>query len=130
MIKIAGLRTLSDRLARLDMIETEQVALANAGQMLQEAIQDTLSSTSGSDHAVPWRQTGTLQSSIGYHSDATGAVVGSDDPAAVDQELGTSNIPPRPFLSPTAAAHAQGIAQQVAQSIATVLRDATTDAAS
>jgi len=127
MIRIAGLRALSDRLARLDMTVTQQAALENAGRTLQEAIQDTLSTVPGGDHSSPWRRTGTLQSSIGYRADATGAVVGSDDPVAVDQELGTSNIPPRPFLSTTAAARARDIVHQIAQPIAIAIREATKD---
>lgn len=124
MIRIAGLRALSDRLAHLDMTQTQQAALDQAARMLQETIQNSLSTAPGGDHTTPWRQTGTLQSSIGYRSDATSAAIGSDDTVAVDQELGTRNIPPRPFLSTAAAAHAEEIATQVARSVAIAIRDA------
>ncbi len=129
MIRIAGLRALSDRLARLDMTQTQQAALDQAARMLQETIQNSLSTAPGGDHTTPWRRTGALQSSIGYRSDATSAVIGSDDPVAVDQELGTRNIPPRPFLSTAAAARAEEIANQVARSVASAIRDAAKDSA-
>ena len=128
MIRIAGLRALSDRLARLDMARTQQAALEQAAQTLRDAVRDALSTPPGGDHATPWRRTGSLQSSIEHRSDATTAVVGSDDPVAVAQELGTSRIPPRPFLAPTAAAHAQGVAHQVAAAVAGAIGTAIGDA--
>ena len=127
MIRIAGLRDLSDRLARLDMTESQHTALDLAARLLQGAVQQALSTPPGDDHTKPWRRTGSLQSSVGYRSDSTGAAVGSDDQIAIDQEFGTRNIPPRPFLAPVAAAHAQEIARQVGGSIATAVRDATKD---
>jgi hypothetical protein len=48
----------------------------------------------------PLLRTGKLRDSIEFSVDAvslTGAV-GSDDPVALYQELGTSRIPPRPFI--------------------------------
>ena len=125
MIRIAGLRDLSDRLVRLDMTESQHAAVDAAARVLQEAIQEALSTSPGGDHSKPWRRTGSLQSSIDYRSDSTSATVGSDDPVAIDQEIGTHSIPPRPFLSPVAAAHAEELARQVAGSIATAIRDAT-----
>ena len=127
MIRIAGLRKLSDRLARLDMTDSQNIALDHAAQLLQKAIQQSLSISPGSDHATPWRRTGSLQSSIGYRSDATRATIGSDDPVAIDQEFGTRTVPPRPFLSPSAAAHAEEIACQISESIVAVIHDAIKD---
>lgn len=124
MIGIAGLRALSDRLARLDIAGAQQAALENAAQVLQEAVQDSLSTSPGEDHTTPWRRTGSLQAAIGRRSDATSAAIGSDDPVAVDQELGTRNIPPRPFLSTTAVAHAEDIALGIAGSITAAIQDA------
>lgn len=130
MIKILGLRALSDRLARLDINPVQQAALETVARKMQEAIQETLSVPPGSDHEAPWLRTGTLQESIGHQSDNSAAVIGSNNPVAVDQELGTDNIPPRPFLSPTAAALAPGIALEVGGSIAAAIRVATKDAMS
>ena len=124
MIRIAGLRDLSDRLARLDMTESQHTALDAAARLLQEALQEALSTPSGGDHTKPWRRTGSLQASMGYRSDSTSATVGSDDPIAINQEFGTPSIPPRPFLAPVAAAHAAELARQVGGSIATAVRDA------
>ena len=124
MIRIVGLRALSDRLARLDMTGAQQSAMESAAQRLQNAVQDQLSTPPGGDHATPWRRTGSLQTSIDHRSDDTGAVIGSDDPAAVAQELGTRNIPPRPFLSTTAAAHAAAVAHQVGLSVVANIREA------
>lgn len=127
MIRIAGLRGLSERLARLDMTQAQQASLEHAARTLQETIQNSLSTAPGGNHATPWRQTGALQSSIGYRSDATNAAVGSDDLVAIDQELGTRNIPPRPFLSTAAANQAEDITNQVARSVAIAIRDAMKD---
>ncbi len=124
MIGIAGLRALSDRLARLDMSRTQQETLQNSARDLRDAVQERLSTPPGGDHSSPWRKTGALQQSIGYQANETGAVIGSDDPAAVAQELGTRNFPPRPFLSTTAAAQAPEIAHQVANAVTNALRAA------
>ena len=43
-------------------------------------------------------------------ADGLQAVVGSSDPAAVPQELGTAHMPARPFLAPVAA----GMGEEVA----------------
>lgn len=125
MIQVTGLRALSARLARLDMRETQNAALEHAARLLQEAVQERLSHPPGGDHTAPWRRTGSLQNSIELRSDVTSAAIGSDDPVTMEQELGTDNIPPRPFLSTTAAAHAEQIAFGIAGSIVAVLQDAT-----
>lgn len=53
----------------------------------------------------PLLRTAQLRDSISADAEATpsGAIgmVGSDDPASVFQEFGTSRIPPRPFIGPT-----------------------------
>lgn len=52
----------------------------------------------------PLLRTGRLRDSIKAEAEAIGylveGVIGSDDSVAADQELGTSKIPPRPFLAP------------------------------
>ncbi len=125
MIRISGLRALSDRLGHLDITEIQQAALEHAAQMLQDAVQEALSTPPGRDHDAPWRRTGSLQASIDHRSDTDMAVIGSDDPVAIDQELGTRDIPPRPFLSTTAAAQANDVAHRIAEAVATALRDTT-----
>jgi phage gpG-like protein len=125
MIRIAGLRALSDRLARMDMAGSQKAALEDAARGVQSAVQESLSNPPGSDHMTPWRRTGALLSSIDFRSDDTGAAIGSDDPVAIDQELGTSRIPPRPFLYPVASENGEIVAKQVAGSIAAVIRNAT-----
>lgn len=130
MIKILGLQALSDRFGRLDLNAVQQAALETVARRTQEAVQETLSVPSGGDHQAPWLQTGVLRDSIGHHSNNSAAVIGSSNPVAIDQELGTDNIPPRPFLSPTATALAPGIALEVGGSIAAAIRVATKDAMS
>jgi phage gpG-like protein len=127
MIKITGLRALSDRLARLDINAVQQAAMQSAATTLQDAVQQTLSGLPGGDHSIPWRQTGALRDSIVHQSDSSTAIVGSSNPVAVHQELGTGKIPPRPFFSPTATAHAPELALNISGSIAAAIRVATKD---
>ena len=56
------------------------------------------------------------------------AVVGSSDPAAVPQELGTAHMPARPFLAPVAAAMGEEVARTVGAAVAAALRGDSTDA--
>lgn len=49
----------------------------------------------------PLLRTGEMRASIEAKATATTLRLGSNDPVAVDQELGTKHIPPRPFLAPT-----------------------------
>lgn len=56
-------------------------------------------------------RTGQLRESIQRSFDPDRAIVGSNDDVAVDQEMGTSRIPARPFLSGAASKHAQKIAE-------------------
>ncbi len=51
-------------------------------------------------------------------ADGSSAAVGSNDPAAAPQELGTARLPPRPFLAPTASAHAEAIANHLGAAVA------------
>jgi len=54
-------------------------------------------------------------------ADGLQAVVGSSDPAAVPQELGTAHMPPRPFLAPMGAGMGEegaGMGEEVARGVA------------
>jgi HK97 gp10 family phage protein len=48
----------------------------------------------------PLLRSGALRDSISHQTKGLEAVIGSDSDIAVYQELGTSKIPPRPFLGP------------------------------
>ena len=77
-------------------------ALAAQAGRVADAVRHNLSDPPGSaGHAQPWLQSGALRDSVGAQADGLQAVVGSSDPAAVPQEMGTPPMPPRPFLSPT-----------------------------
>ena len=130
MIRIAGRRALSDRLARLDIIAVQQTAMEAAALRLRAAVEETLSIPPGGSHTAPWKRTGSLRNSIDHQSDATSAVVGSPSSLAIYQELGTGGIPPRPFLSPTGSNQASALANDLAQAITAALLTAAKDAGS
>jgi len=122
-IEIKGLAELHQRLAQARLDEILASALAEESQHLAEAVRETLSqSQSAGSHDVPWVRTGALRDSIEATASGLQAAVGSNDPAAAPQELGTSRIPPRPFLAPTAAAEGEKIAHAIGQKIVEVLR--------
>jgi phage gpG-like protein len=118
MTLIKGLRQAEERLARIHISEPTTLALASAARDLDAKIVEVLSQPPGQDHSVPWLRTGALRASIGHDSDATVAVIGSSSDVAVDQELGTRTVPPRPFLAPTAATAADDIATAIAATLA------------
>jgi phage gpG-like protein len=124
MISIDGLQALADALARLDLPAAQREGLESAAQQLESAVKQSLSRTPGDDHSTPWLRTGTLRDSIAHSADETGAAIGSDDPVAVYQELGTRTVPPRPFLAPSAAAQSEGIGPSVAAAVVRILRGA------
>ena len=121
---IAGLDRLRAALADLDTDSAARVALSSRASMIADAVRESLNHAPGSDHATPWRQTGTLHDSIAVTVTDNGAVVGSSDPVAVDQELGTRTDPPRPFLAPAAAEAAPALAEAVGVAVADALREA------
>ena len=82
----------------------------------------------GGGHDEPWLQTGALRDSVGAQADGLQATVGSSDPAAVPQELGTSRMPPRPFLLPVAASMGEAVARAVAAAVVAALRGDSPDA--
>lgn len=126
MIKVDGLRGLTDRLTRLDLVATEHAALEQAATGLQDAVRQRLSHTPGQPHEAPWLRSGTLRGSITHEIDGTEAVVASADPIAADQECGTRTDPPRPFLAPVAAAEANGLVTGIAVAVLGRLRVALT----
>ncbi|RYY17272.1 MAG: hypothetical protein EON55_02555 [Alphaproteobacteria bacterium] len=122
-IEINGLSELRQRLAQARVDEILASALAEESQHLAEAVRQKLSQPEGAgSHDVPWVRTGALRDSIEATASGLQAAVGSNDPAAAPQELGTSRIPPRPFLAPTAAAEGEKIAHAIGQKIVGALR--------
>ena len=108
----------ADALAKLPITETLTAALAAQAASLAEAVRANLATPPGGSHDHPWRETGGLQASIAVTTDGLSAQIGSNDPAAAPQELGTATIPPRPFLAPIAASLAEPIARTIGQILA------------
>lgn len=108
-------------LANLPIAETLAATLAAQADLLADAVRANLATPPGGPHDHPWRETGSLQSSIAAAADGLTAQVGSNHPAAAPQELGTATIPPRPFLAPAAASLAEPIARAVGQALADLL---------
>ncbi len=115
MSLVRGLAEALRRLGRIDIGQAGGEALERAAVRIETAVKQTLSHLPGDDHAAPWLRTGELRTSVTHQIAEQAAVVGSADPVAVDQELGTRTLPPRPFLAPTAAAEAEGVAHDVAE---------------
>ncbi len=120
---VTGIKESLRGLERLPVPDARQAALQSAGEQLERAVRASLSHMPGEDHAAPWLRTGELHDSIGYQCDCSTLIVGSVSQVAVDQELGTRSIPPRPFLATTAAAEAQGLIGVMSQAVADTLKD-------
>ena len=105
-------------LAELPITETLATELAAQSARLADAVRANLATPPGGPHEGPWRQTGNLRSSIVASIEALSANIGSNDPAAAPQELGTASLPPRPFLAPAATALAEPIARAIGQALA------------
>ncbi len=114
MTVLKGLAEALHALDRLDVTQPGHEALGRAAERLTDAVKQALSHLPGEDHATPWLRTGELRNSVTYQIADNVSVVGSNDPVAVYQELGTSTIPPRPFLASVAAGEADGIARGIA----------------
>lgn len=121
MIVVTGLSEALRRLERIDMRRARHAALEQAAVRIEVAVQEALSRLPGEDHAAPWLRTGELRASITHDTSEDAAVIGSADPVAVDQELGTRTIPPRPFLAPVAAAESDNVMQDVAGAIGSAI---------
>lgn len=118
---------LAERLGRLPVREAARDALEQGGARLAAAVRDALATPAPSGrgeaaHDVPWRRTGALQDSISHQLEGDTVSVGSSDPAARAQELGTSRLPPRPFLGPAAAALGEEIARAVGAAVVELFR--------
>lgn len=113
MIGVSGLQALIDRLRTLDVPALEATALERAAIALQDAVRRRLSHAPGETHDAPWQRTGALRDSVSYATGRAEAIIGSADPVAVDQELGTRTDPPRPFLAPAASEEAPRLAAAI-----------------
>lgn len=122
MIQISGLANALAALRDAEVEGTMAAVLPGQAEALAGAVREALGTPPGGDHGRPWVQTGALQGSIGYEVEGLQAAVGSSDPAAAPQELGTIRLPPRPFLSPAGAAAAPEIAAAVGMAVAARLR--------
>ena len=98
-------------------------ALAEQAARMATRVREGLSEQPGAaGHNEPWLQSGALRDSVGAEADGLQAVVGSSDPAAVPQEMGTAHMPTRPFLAPVAAGMGEGVARAVGARVAAALR--------
>lgn len=127
-LEIKGLAELRERLGRLRAEEVMRSALAEQAERLASAVRDQLSEPPGAgEHDRPWLRSGALRDSVGAQTDGLEAAIGSSDPAAAPQEMGTSRIPPRPFLAPIAASMGEGVARSVGAKVAAALRGEASD---
>ena len=122
MIRVPGLAEAIAVLRDADAAGTMAAVLDRQAEALAGTVREALGTPPGGDHGRPWVQTGALQGSIDHVVEGLQAVVGSSNPAAAPQELGTVHLPPRPFLAPAAAAAAPGIAAVVGVAVAERLR--------
>lgn len=122
-LEIKGLSELRERLERLRVEEVMARALAEQAGRMAAAVLDTLSDPPGAGgHDQPWLRSGALRDSVGAEADGLQAAVGSSDPAAVPQEMGTARTPPRPFLAPVAAGMGEEVARRVAKAVVAALK--------
>lgn len=121
--EIKGFAELRQRLEQVKPAEIMERALAEQAQALAEAVRERLSEPQGAgSHDTPWVRTGALRDSIAATANGLEAAIGSNDPAAAPQEMGTARIPPRPFLAPAAAALGAEVAHSIGQAIAAGLK--------
>ena len=119
VLRITGLNELRERLERLHPEEVMARALAEQAQRMSARVREGLSEPPGAaGHDARWLQSGALRNSVGTQADGLQAVVGSSDPAAVPQELGTAHMPARPFLAPVAAGMGEEVARAVGAAVA------------
>ena len=119
-MKLRGADRVREMLSQLE--EAVPAALAAEAAGLAEAVRAGLGQAPGGSHDRPWQRSGALAVSVGFVADGSSAVVGSSDPAAVPQEVGTATVPPRPFLAPVAAEQGEAVMRGVAARVAAVLR--------
>lgn len=122
-LKISGLNELRECLERLRPEEVMARALAEQAQRMAARVREGLSEPpGGAGHDEPWLRTGALRDSVGAQAEGLQAAVGSSDPAAVPQEMGTTRMPARPFLAPVAAGMGEEVARAVGAAVAAALR--------
>lgn len=113
-IDLAGLAARLERGIGEDALR--RAAERGAG-MLADGVRTRLSGGPGGTHEAPWVESGALRDSVGVAVEADGdgarAAVGSSDPAAVPQELGTARMVARPFLAPVAGEMGEEVARAV-----------------
>ena len=98
-------------------------ALAEQAGRMADAVRHNLSDLPGAGgHDQPWLRTGALHDSVGATAEGLQAAVGSSDPAAAPQEMGTHTMPPRPFLAPVAAGMGEEVARGVAEAVVAALK--------
>lgn len=121
--------SLSELAARLERGVGEEAlrrAAERAAAGLAEGVRARLSGTPGGAHEAPWVESGALRDSIGVAVEADGdgarAVVGTSDPAAVPQEMGTAHMPARPFLAPAAGEMGEEAARAAGAVVVEALR--------
>ena len=125
-LQIRGLSALRERLERLRVEEVMARALAAQAEQVADAVRHNLSDPPGGPgHDQPWLQSGALRDSVGAEADGLQAVVGSSDPAAVPQEMGTHKMAARPFLAPIASSMGEDIARAIGAKVAAALRGET-----
>jgi phage gpG-like protein len=66
----------------------------------------------------PLYATGELRASISHEVEGHAAVIGTPDPVGLYQEMGTSRIPPRPFLASALHRKAEDAAKAIGLSVA------------
>ena len=121
-LEIKGLAELRARLAQLRPEEIMARALEVRTERMAEAVREGLSNPPGGDHDKPWARTGALRDSIQSTASGLEAAIGSNDPAAAPQEMGTPHLPPRPFLAPVAASMGPEAAQAIGSAVAAAIR--------
>ena len=117
MIRLTGLAEALARLSALDLPATKTAGLNAAATLLRDAVTGSLSHPPGTNPSLPALRTGALRASIRQAAQADRAVIASTSPIAVYQELGTARLPPRPFLSTAAHAHADDAARAFAAAL-------------
>ncbi len=128
-LRITGLNELRERLECLRPDEVMARALAEQAQRMAARVREGLSEPpGGGGHDEPWLQSGALRDSVGAQANGLQAAVGSSDPAAVPQELGTARMPARPFLAPVAGGMGEEVARAVGAAVAAAIRGDDPDA--
>ena len=98
-------------------------ALAVEAEGIAEAVREGLGEAAGEGaHERPWVQSGALRDSVGVAVEGLEAVIGSSDPAALPQEIGTRVVPPRPFLAPVMAERGAVVAERVGAAVAAAIQ--------